>query len=116
MTYKAPHFAAVNFRIDDHSYSAPAAASTDFAMSESGWNGDGYISGTVSIQGTPTENCVVRLFNSSGQFILETTTDVLGDYLFENLDLDERYDVIAQDSVKFWEKKIRSLVAPLAMP
>lgn len=113
--YRPPLFYLVNFKIDDHGYSAPDHDAVDFQFFKDG-NGTGFISGTVSIQGTPEEDCTVRLFDSSGNFIQETTTDALGNYIFENLDRDVRFDVIAQDQAKFWEKQIRSLVAPEAMP
>ena len=77
------------------------------------WPGEGYISGTVIAAGAPMPDAVIELYDcSTKQYVKSTTTDLLGDYRFDNLDRNRYFDVIATDPSTLWEKKVSSYRRP----
>lgn len=76
--------------------------------------GEGKVSGRITVGGSIANNALVRLIHSnSGVVVQETTSNVLGMYEFNNVKLDELYDVVAEDPLKEWEKVVSSRRTPL---
>lgn len=75
--------------------------------------GDGYISGKVLEGVEPKIGAVIELYEcETKQFVKATTTNLVGEYRFDDIDRTRYFDVIAVDQNAYWEKKISSYRRP----
>lgn len=111
MAYQAPLFKSVHFTADGE-----LNKNLDLISRTNNHDGDGLLAGVVSIEGVPTSDLIVHVWNPVTERIArEVGTNPVGAFLVENIEMGWGYDIIAFDSMKLWEKKVSSRRFPVPM-
>ncbi|MBQ4838848.1 hypothetical protein [Pseudoalteromonas luteoviolacea] len=76
----------------------------------------GYISNKTTIQGAPAPDRRVLCYLQSGTLIDETRSNALGVYRFDNLELDKKYMIVAQDKPEYGQAEYNATVADFQTP
>lgn len=76
--------------------------------------GHGFISGTIDVDGITGPGVIVELHDvTNKRFVGSTETGLVGEYIFDNIDTDRLYDVVAFDKEGLWEKQVSSSRSPI---
>jgi hypothetical protein len=78
-------------------------------LTKKAFTGNGFFSGTVSINTVPKAGIIVSVWErSSGILVTTATTDSLGQYYIGNLPTGTVFDLTARDPDSVWESKVSS--------
>lgn len=108
-------FNSVNFTVYSDIYTTPSGDAVDFSIQGgTDFEGNGVLSGTVSVQTVNTENCTVLLYSErTGEFLAQTLTNALGQFEFKNLNTEELFYLTFKEPTSLWEHRISSRRSPV---
>lgn len=115
--YHPPYGKDANFRIYSDIYTAPPGGFANFFINGgTRFEGSGVLSGVVRVNDELQTDCIVSLYSEDTQELLQsTTTNASGEFIFEGLNTEELFYIVAKEPSNAWEYRISSRRKPITI-
>ena len=116
--YNPPYGEDTNFTIYNDIYVVPDGDKADFRINGGTmFEGNGVLSGVVRVDGENQIGCIVSLYSEKTQeYLTSSVTDSNGMFVFEHLNTEELFYIVAKEPSGAWEYRVSSRRKPVETP